>query len=222
MSLPELKALTKDLSEGGILISEDLYKILEDKLIIEKSMETNLKGKQGTFLLHQISGLKSETAEKGEKLKIAKIKNRLKYIVTRYLAPAFLRLAFHDALNGSQGSIRLEKELSRPENKGLEVVIDGIRNTQESLKQDKIYVSMADLIALCGAMAVEKCGGPFIPLGLGRIDMEESSLPLMPDETMAVKTFKDLFAARGLDTRDLVALSGAHTLGVCARQALHG
>src|SRR5579859_7080430 len=90
-------------------------------------------------------------------------------------APAYLRLAFHDAgtydqnthSGGAHGTVRLLEQLHRSENTGwgaacLELLGD--------VKEQFPSVSWADLIALGGAVAVEKSGGPVIRIGLGRTD----------------------------------------------------
>lgn len=75
-------------------------------------------------------------------------------------------------------------------------------------------VSWADVIANAGALAVERTGGPRVEVGLGRRDADEPSPPAPSPGTLA--SFEGLFAsfaACGFSLRDLVALSGAHTLG---------
>src|SRR3954452_18547447 len=97
-------------------------------------------------------------------------------------APAHLRLAFHDAgtydaksgTGGAHGTIRLREELQRSSNSGwghacLEVIGE--------VKAIFPEVSWADLIAVGGAAAVDKCGGPAIELGLGRIDLDTVAPP---------------------------------------------
>src|SRR5436190_23989972 len=86
-------------------------------------------------------------------------------------APAHLRLAFHDAgtydartrTGGAHGAVRLPEQLHRSENTGwgtacLELLAEA--------KAEFPSVSWADLIAIGGAAAVQKCGGPVIDVGL--------------------------------------------------------
>ncbi len=76
-------------------------------------------------------------------------------------------------------------------------------------------VSLADLIAHAGARAVFITGGPIVPnLPIGRVDAggpdPEGRLVA---ETAGVDALKANFAAKGFSVREMVALSGAHTLG---------
>ncbi|XP_010324978.1 putative L-ascorbate peroxidase 6 isoform X8 [Solanum lycopersicum] len=119
------------------------------------------------------------------------VREEIRKVLSKSKAAGVLRLVFHDAgtfeidekTGGMNGSIVYE--LDRPENKGLKKslkILDKAKS-QIDLVQS---VSWADIIALAGAEAVSLCGGPSIPIQLGRIDSI---------------------------TQELVALSGAHTLG---------
>ncbi len=139
-------------------------------------------------------------------------------------APAHVRLAFHDAgtydqhsrTGGAHGTVHLREELQRADNTGwgqacLELLAEA--------KAEFPSVSWADLIAIGGAAAIEKCGGPVIRVGLGRIDGTEPSPPhRLPGGYEGAAMLKRMFARMGLTPRDLVALSGAHTLGHTQRK----
>ncbi|KAK4480164.1 hypothetical protein RD792_013226 [Penstemon davidsonii] len=77
-----------------------------------------------------------------------------------------------------------------------------------------LLVSWADLIAVAGAESVSICGGPKIPVQLGRID---ATIPdpegKLPEETLDAVAMKQCFQRKGFSAQELVALSGAHTLG---------
>jgi L-ascorbate peroxidase len=133
-------------------------------------------------------------------------------------APAQLRLAFHDAgtydvgthSGGAHGAIHLLEELKRSENSAMTVCVDLLARAKATYPS----LSWADLVALGGAAAVEKCGGPTIRVGLGRVDAAEPApehrLPTSDDGPTQLRA---LFDRLGLGPRELVALSGAHTLG---------
>lgn len=136
-------------------------------------------------------------------------------------APAVLRLAFHDAGTyrvatqdgGPNGSVALE--LARPESAGLKRGLAPVLAAQDKLRNGPAAeLSLADLIQLAGAHAVALTGGPLILIPIGRVD---SGLPdpegRMPPETADGPALRASFAAAGLSTRELVALSGAHTIG---------
>src|SRR5438132_6550893 len=128
-------------------------------------------------------------------------------------APAHLRLAFHDAgtydertrTGGAHGTVHLVEELQRLDNAGwghacFELLAEA-RARFPSL-------SWADLIAVGGAAAVQKCGGPVIPVGLGRTDSSVPAPPhRLPGGYEGAFLLKAIFARMGLGTRDLVLLS---------------
>jgi L-ascorbate peroxidase len=139
-------------------------------------------------------------------------------------APAHLRLAFHDAgtyderthSGGANGSVHLLEELQRADNAGWGPAC------MELLAEAKARfpsVSWADLVAVGGAAAVQKCGGPVIQIGFGRADASVAAPPhrLFGGYEGAV-LLKASFARMGLGARELVALSGAHTLGHAQRR----
>jgi len=139
-------------------------------------------------------------------------------------APAHLRLAFHDAgtydrasgTGGAHGTVHLTEELRRADNTGwgtacMELITEA--------KAAYPSVSWADLIAVGGAAAVQKCGGPVMQIGLGRSDAAEVSPPhRLPGGYEGASMLKAMFARMGLGPRELVALSGAHTLGHTQRK----
>ncbi|CAN6198163.1 unnamed protein product [Urochloa humidicola] len=78
-------------------------------------------------------------------------------------------------------------------------------------------VSCADVLAIAARVLLTMTGGPFYPLRLGRKDALASS-PAAPDAELplansTVPRLVSMFAAKGFTAQDLVALSGAHTLG---------
>jgi L-ascorbate peroxidase len=75
-------------------------------------------------------------------------------------------------------------------------------------------LSAADVIVAVASQAVLFCGGPNIPILVGRSDADgpdpEGRLPL---ETYDIGQLKQCFASAGLSVQEMVCLSGAHTLG---------
>ncbi|KAK9757700.1 hypothetical protein RND81_01G180500 [Saponaria officinalis] len=67
-------------------------------------------------------------------------------------------------MNGS-----ISYELERPENNGLKKSLKILEEAKNQLDVRE-PVSWADLIAVAGAEAVSICGGPVIPVRLGRLD----------------------------------------------------
>ena len=141
--------------------------------------------------------------------------------VSKGKAPVLLRLVFHDAgtfdretgRGGPNGSVRFE--LDRPESRGLKRGLKVVGDVKESIAaKGKVDLSYADLIVVLGAWAVEVCGGPRMDVLIGRVDASEPDAEnMIPDENLPAQGIKESFARMGLDTLDLVALSGSHALG---------
>ncbi|PUZ60531.1 hypothetical protein GQ55_4G138200 [Panicum hallii var. hallii] len=142
------------------------------------------------------------------------------------MAPAVLRLFFHDCfVNGCDASVLLDdatpffkSEKDAEPNDSLRGfdVIDEIKSHLEH--PCPATVSCADILALASRDAVALLGGPTWNVQLGRKDSrgankyaaEEKDLP-SPTANLTELIAK--FAEFGLDATDLVALSGAHTIG---------
>jgi len=133
-------------------------------------------------------------------------------------APAFVRLAFHDAFTGTPGmdaSVQFELQATGNPHRGTENALFTLQRAKTQLLANNA-ASLADLIALAGARAVEATGGPVAYVGLGRTDAASGSgnpASMLPSPRDSVATMLTLFKGNGLDETDFVALSGAHTLG---------
>jgi cytochrome c peroxidase len=89
----------------------------------------------------------------------------------------------------------------------------------EPIKAKFPWISYADLWTLAGAVAIEAMGGPAIPWKPGRVDKPDGShCPpdgRLPDASLGAAHIRDIFHRMGFSDREIVALSGAHTLGRC-------
>ncbi|XP_058222068.1 putative L-ascorbate peroxidase 6 isoform X2 [Rhododendron vialii] len=148
------------------------------------------------------------------------VKEEVKKVLSKGKAAGVLRLVFHDAgtfeiednAGGMNGSIVYE--LDRPENTGLQKSLKILGKAKAEVDMMIQPVSWADMIAVAGAEAVSVCGGPNIPLQLGRIDsMVPDPEGKLPQESLDASGLKRCFQRKGFSTQELVALSGAHTLG---------
>ncbi|CAN8321246.1 unnamed protein product [Cochlearia groenlandica] len=141
------------------------------------------------------------------------------------IAASLLRLHFHDCfVNGCDGSILLEdsedfkgEKNARPNKnsvRGFEVIED-IKSEIES--SCPMTVSCADIVALAAREAVVITGGPFWPVPLGRRDSltasEQAANTNLPSPLEPLANITAKFVTLGLDLRDVVVLSGAHTIG---------
>ncbi|KAJ7967165.1 Ascorbate peroxidase [Quillaja saponaria] len=139
-------------------------------------------------------------------------------IASRNCAPIMLRLAWHDAgtydaktkTGGPNGSIRSEEEYSHGSNNGLKKAIDFC----EEVKSRHPKITYADLYQLAGVVAVEVTGGPTVNFVPGRKDSKISPKEgRLPDAKQGARHLRDIFYRMGLSDKDIVALSGGHTLG---------
>ncbi|RDY07997.1 putative L-ascorbate peroxidase 6 [Mucuna pruriens] len=167
-------------------------------------------------LLPLIGSLRANAMQPGTKEYLL-IKEEVRKVLSKGKAAGVLRLVFHDAgtfdiddnTGGMNGSIVYE--LERPENAGLKKSVLQKAKTQIDAIQP---VSWADMIAVAGAEAVEVCGGPPIQVSLGRLDSPVSDPEgRLPEESLNASGLKKCFQRKGFSTQELVALSGAHTLG---------
>ncbi|CAL9099905.1 unnamed protein product [Musa textilis] len=146
---------------------------------------------------------------------------------TTFCHPILVRLGWHDAgtydkniaewpkRGGANGSLRFEIELKHAANAGL---VNALKLLQ-SIKDKYSSITYADLFQLASATAIEEAGGPKIPMKYGRVDVsgpeqcpEEGRLPDAGPPSPAGH-LRNVFYRMGLDDKEIVALSGAHTLG---------
>ncbi|GLU08694.1 hypothetical protein SLE2022_255910 [Rubroshorea leprosula] len=143
----------------------------------------------------------------------------------RRMAASLIRLHFHDCfVQGCDASILLdnapsiisEKTAVQNNNsaRGFEV-IDKAKAEVEKVCPG--VVSCADILAVAARDASQYVGGPTWAVKLGRRDsttasksLAESNLPRFIDD---LPTLISLFGNKGLSARDMVALSGSHTIG---------
>ncbi|KAL0447322.1 UNVERIFIED_CONTAM: putative L-ascorbate peroxidase 6 [Sesamum latifolium] len=147
------------------------------------------------------------------------LQEEIRKVLSKGKAAGLLRLVFHDAgtfdkgdaTGGMNGSIVYE--LDRPENMGLKKSVKILEKAK--VQVDAIRpVSWADFIAVAGAEAVLVCGGPKIPVQLGRVDAKVPDPEgKLPEESLDATAMKQCFQRKGFSAQELVALSGAHTLG---------
>ncbi|KAE9608147.1 hypothetical protein Lal_00003642 [Lupinus albus] len=140
------------------------------------------------------------------------------------MAASLLRLHFHDCfVNGCDGSLLLDGDGEDSEKfatpnlnsaRGFEV-IDIIKSSVESACDG--VVSCADILAIAARDSVFLSGGPFWYVELGRRDGLVSNGALanqtIPSPFDTLDTIISKFNNVGLDAKDLVTLSGAHTIG---------
>ncbi|XP_031131183.1 peroxidase 3-like [Ipomoea triloba] len=167
----------------------------------------------------------AQTCPKAEKLVEEYVKEHIPNAPS--LAAAMLRMHFHDCfVRGCDASVLLnftsatknQTEKTAAPNLTLRGFgfIDGIKRIVE--KECPGIVSCADILALVARDSVLVIGGPYwnVPTGRrdGRISNASEALNNIPPPFSNFTVLQTLFANQGLDLKDLVLLSGAHTIGI--------
>nr|TKR99851.1 hypothetical protein D5086_0000188550 [Populus alba] len=143
----------------------------------------------------------------------------------RRMAASLIRLHFHDCfVQGCDASILLDETTSIQSEKTALGNLNSARgyNVIDKAKTEveKIcpgVVSCADIIAVAARDASAYVGGPSYAVKLGRRDSTTASRTLANAELPAffesLESLISRFQNKGLTARDMVALSGSHTLG---------
>ncbi|KAF5776590.1 putative peroxidase [Helianthus annuus] len=148
-----------------------------------------------------------------------------KFRQTFVTAPATLRLFFHDCfVRGCDASVLLANanaEKDHPDNlslagDGFDTVIKA-KAALDSNPNCRNKVSCADILALATRDVIGLAGGPSYSVELGRRDgrvsTKNSVQQGLPQPHFKLDQLNSMFAKHGLSQTDMVALSGAHTLG---------
>ncbi|XP_058109017.1 cationic peroxidase 1-like [Magnolia sinica] len=158
---------------------------------------------------------------------LSTIKTAVKAAVAKEkrMGASLLRLHFHDCfVNGCDASILLDDTTSFTGEKtatpnagslrGYEV-IDTIKSQVESACPN--VVSCADIIAVAARDSVVALGGPSWTVQLGRRDSTTASLSAanrdIPGAASSLSDLISAFSKKGLNAKEMVTLSGAHTIG---------
>ncbi|XP_073013164.1 peroxidase 16-like [Typha latifolia] len=148
-------------------------------------------------------------------------------------APASLRLLFHDCfVRGCDASIMLispvgDDERSSPDDmtlkpEGYDVIIS-VKAALDSNPQCRNNVSCADIIAMAARDAIFLSGGPLYTVELGRYDgkISTKSSVVLPQPDANLDLLTSTFAKFGLTQTDMIALSGAHTIGAAGCRSFY-
>ncbi|KAE8720104.1 Peroxidase 41 [Hibiscus syriacus] len=137
-------------------------------------------------------------------------------------APPF----FHDCLpNGSDGSILISSTAFNKAERDADINLSLPGDPFVLIVQVKTAlelacpntVSCSDILAVATSDLVTMLGGPYYNIYLGRKDSRSSSASSiegkLPKPTMGMPQLINLFASSGFTVQEMVALSGAHTVG---------
>uniref|UniRef100_A0ACD5WNB2 Uncharacterized protein n=1 Tax=Avena sativa TaxID=4498 RepID=A0ACD5WNB2_AVESA len=142
------------------------------------------------------------------------------------MGASLVRLHFHDCfVNGCDGSILLDdtddmigEKTAQANNMSVRGfgVIDAIKSAVNTACLGNV-VSCADILAVAARDSIVALGGSSYDVLLGRRDATTASLDdaddSIPNPFMDLPELAANFKSQGLTLRDLVVLSGAHTLG---------
>ncbi|KAM7492335.1 hypothetical protein LguiA_035256 [Lonicera macranthoides] len=170
-------------------------------------------------------GFYGQSCPKAEKIVLDYVKEHIPNAPS--LAAALIRMHFHDCfVRGCDGSVLLNFTSSSG-NQTEKVAIPNLTlrgfdfiDRVKSLVEAECpgIVSCADIIALVARDSIVATGGPTwsVPTGRrdGLISNSSEALAQIPAPTSNFSTLQTLFGNKGLDLKDLVLLSGAHTIGV--------
>ncbi|CAK9071320.1 unnamed protein product [Durusdinium trenchii] len=190
----------------------------------------------------EVNGVKGDVVEMLEKCKADQILNMTlcrsltyeflledleKLVRQKQCGPILIRLSWHDAgvYNGVDGcpnaAMRLSgsAEQQMAANAGLQVAIKLLAPI--SAKYVPRLISHADLWVVAANVAIKVMGGPVITTRYGRLDAQQASQSApsgtgrLPDGDKDAHHLRTIFHPKGFDDKEIVALSGAHTVGAC-------
>ncbi|XAR57726.1 Peroxidase [Bertholletia excelsa] len=159
-----------------------------------------------------------------------------KFKETFVTVPGTLRLFFHDCfVQGCDASVIIQSTASNTAEKdhpdNLSLAGDGFDTVIRAKKAVDATagctnkVSCADILAMAARDVINLAGGPSYAVELGRLDGLSSTAASvngkLPQPTFNLDQLNTLFSSHGLSQTDMIALSGAHTLGFshCGRFA---
>lgn len=142
-------------------------------------------------------------------------------IPANFVGP-LLRMSFHDAgtfeketnTGGANGSFRFE--VFDPFSAGMATAFVLLKQVHHKLQKEGYPITWADLFQVAGATMTERAGGPHIPVEMGRKDVHEIDRGFkekLPSEQSGPQQLVANMESHGFTKREIVAISGAHTVG---------
>ncbi|XP_072953160.1 peroxidase 31-like [Typha angustifolia] len=149
-----------------------------------------------------------------------------KQITNPTTAAGTLRLFFHDCfVGGCDASVLVSTTAFNRAERDADInlslpgdAFDAVVRAKTALElQCPGIVSCADILALATRDLVSMLGGPFYTVRLGRKDALSSRSASvdgnLPRPNMTATQMATIFGSKGFSVREMVALSGAHTVG---------
>ncbi|CAN1843732.1 Peroxidase 3 [Linum perenne] len=159
----------------------------------------------------------SQSCPKAEQIVLDYVKKHISNAPS--LASPLLRMHFHDCfvrmINSTSNNTAEKAATPNLTLRGFNF-LDGLKSLLE--RECPGVVSCADILALTARDSVALIGGPTwrVPTGRrdGRVSNSTEALNAIPPPTSNFTTLQTLFGNVGLDLKDLVLLSAAHTIGI--------
>jgi enolase len=221
--LKTLEELVGQLSFPGATVSDQVKKLAQP--ILDKVFNGRKKG-EGLDLPAQLKALRKDLWE---------------FVDQMNCNPILVRLAWHDSgtyhkdistfpeCGGANGSIRFGPEIQRGANNGLDKALKFLA----PFKDEFPGVSWADIMQMASAVSIEHAGGPKIPMKYGRVDvtrpedcpgdttrgtganagLPDAEAPFGCGAPDPAQHLRNIFYRMGFNDQEIVAISGAHTLG---------
>lgn len=167
----------------------------------------------------------------GVRLLAAMVRDLRALVLEKSCGPILIRLSWHDAGVYSSGRkkggcpnaamrFRDGGEGTFGANAGLPTVaLSLLQPISSKYVNDLGVISHTDLWALAANVAIDVMGGPPITTRFGRVDAGSSKDSVegqegrLPDGDKGPDHLRDIFWPKGFSDKDIVALSGAHTVG---------
>ncbi|TGK10293.1 guanylate cyclase [Leptospira fletcheri] len=203
----------------GFLVSENVYGIVKNSVRKGKTFEASLKGKTGKYRLYEIL----EVLPNAEKDPWQEVRYRIWDEIELPEAGNWISLALYSSsifeADGSwiglDASLRFPSLLNEIQNPRIREHLSSLLRIHSDRKENsETEISLSDCIALAGALAVEKAGGPKINVFPERHDSKFPTGRMEKEpETSDLREILDHYARMQLEPKEVAALFGAHTLG---------
>jgi len=216
----------------------DVHEYYYDLFLAKDELNNSSVADFGSFVVSgPVGGLSVEDELRACQKELKELINKLD------CNPIMVRLAWHDSgtfdqriadfpqRGGANGAIRFDPEMTMGANAGLAKA----RGYLEKIKAKYPRVTWADLIQMASATAIECAGGPKIPMKYGRVDvtgpeqcvgptsregfggnagLPDAKPPFGCGASSAAEHLRNVFTKKmGFTDKEIVALSGAHTIG---------
>ncbi|TGM95454.1 peroxidase family protein [Leptospira yasudae] len=203
----------------SVLISESAYAQVKDRVLKGKTFSTQLKGKTGDYKLYEVK----EILKKASLNAWEEARNSLRRIILVRDTGSWLKLVYHLACLfdekenwiGLSAAKAFQHFAHLSENGDLVQNYYQIKDLWETFNEKmQTSFSFADFLALAGAVAIEKSGGPRLHVEPGKTDKPVNEVvQILP---LGMQTQRDQLPClhkMGLSVQDLVLISGARTIG---------